>query len=212
MADNNFTYNDFKNYIDVPRETFLYLEKYVSLLKKWQLKINLVSNNTIEEAWIRHIVDSVQLIPYIDKDDKIVDIGSGAGFPGMVLAIMGRDVTLVESDNRKSVFLQEVARVTDTKNVKIISERIEKLSLENYNVITARGFASVKNILNLLSPSMTGKHKLLLLKGRGAENEIAEARCNWTFDYKKFRSITGQEGNILAIENSLNIKELSHEQ
>ena len=115
-----------ENFIDARYEK---LELFVTTLLKWNEKINLVAKATEEEIWNRHILDSAQLLKFIpDTKAKIVDLGSGAGFPGLVLAIMGyENVTLIESDNKKSVFLQEAARITGTK-VQIINERIENVA------------------------------------------------------------------------------------
>src|SRR6202046_1394945 len=114
---NDFYYNDFVKYIEVPRETFGRLQDYVNLLKKWQAKINLISNSTILDVWKRHIIDSGQLMKYLSESENVIDLGSGAGFPGMVLAILGiKNMTLVESDSRKVAFLKEVARTVEAKD------------------------------------------------------------------------------------------------
>src|ERR1700735_2435210 len=152
---NDFYYNDFVKYIEVPRETFGRLQDYVNLLKKWQAKINLISNSTILDVWKRHIIDSGQLMKYLSESENVIDIGSGAGFPGMVLAILGiKNMTLVESDSRKAAFLREAARVSGVK-ITVLCQRLESISLNSFNVITARGFASVKNMLEMLDSTLT---------------------------------------------------------
>src|SRR5579872_1579950 len=115
MALENFNYDDFIKYKNVPRGTFERLQKYVELLFKWQKTINLVGNTTLKDVWNRHIIDSLQLLEHIIDHDRIVDIGSGAGLPGLVIAIIrGGEVALIESDGRKVAFLREASRITET--------------------------------------------------------------------------------------------------
>lgn len=162
-------------YYGVSRETFL---GYVELLEKWNKKINLVAKE--EDIWRRHILDSAQLFEFIDPKDKIIDVGSGAGFPGVILSLMGaKDVTLIESDVRKSAFLLQAAKLSPNK-ITVVNERIEKLELE-CDILTCRAFASIDNILNLCQTIKVGK-KLLLLKGQKAMIEIEEAKANWQFE------------------------------
>ena len=139
-------------YLGVSRETLARLEDYADLLRKWQNAINLVSTASLNDLWRRHIWDSAQLLPHIPADaHSLLDLGSGAGFPGLVLAILGVDgVVLVEADKRKCAFLREAARVTGT-DVTIHDRRIEDMGEEipPVDVITARAVAS----LSLLSLS-----------------------------------------------------------
>lgn len=198
-----FTYDDFVKLVHYPvsRETFLQLQNYIELLKKWQKNINLVSHTSISDVWMRHIIDSAQLIQYIREADRVADIGSGAGLPGIILAIIGvKNMTLVESDTRKAAFLKEAARLAEI-NISVLCQRIEEVTLEKFDIITARGFASIEKTFSLLKEGVTARHKILLLKGRNYESEISEAQVNWHFDYKKFRSITNESGAILLIEN-----------
>jgi 16S rRNA (guanine527-N7)-methyltransferase len=201
MSDHEFTYNDFIRYKNVSRETFLRLQDYVELLKKWQKTINLISPSTISDIWFRHIIDSVQLIEYIDENDVIADIGSGAGFPGLVLGMLGvKSMTLIESDTRKAVFLREAARITHT-NIHIVNQRVEDASLSDFSVITARGFASIKAVLASLSDKINTNSKLLLLKGKKYKSEIEEAQREYSFDYKVYPSITDKESAVLIIQH-----------
>ena len=123
----------------VSRETLARLEAYAELLKRWSGRINLVSRNTLGDLWRRHFLDSAQLLPFIpDKARSLVDLGSGAGFPGLVLAILGvQGVALIESDKRKCVFLREAARIA-TAPAKIVDSRIETVKPHPVDVVTAR--------------------------------------------------------------------------
>ncbi|HEU5046790.1 MAG TPA: 16S rRNA (guanine(527)-N(7))-methyltransferase RsmG [Rickettsiales bacterium] len=205
----DFLYQNFQKIVPggVSRETFTRLEEYVSLLLKWQKKINLISDSTIPDVWARHILDSTQLISHIHPDQRVADLGSGAGLPGIILSILGiKNVTLVESDMRKVAFLREAARVTNT-HISISNNRVETILLDEVDVITARGFAPLEKIFSMLGENLTPRHKMVLLKGREYEKEIAEARANWHFDYKKIHSITDNNSAILIIENIYKTKD-----
>ena len=134
--------------LNVSRETFDRLLIYQELLKKWQRSINIVSRGTIEDFWNRHVLDSLQIAKYI-KGENILDVGSGGGFPGMILAICTNlHVTCLDSDNRKTLFLEEVARQTETK-VKILNMRIESLQEKDFDVVCARGFAKLSTLIQI---------------------------------------------------------------
>ena len=144
---------NFCDIYDVSRETFDKLKTYQSMLIEWQQKFNLVSSSTLEDAWNRHFLDSVQLFKLLPKDAKIMyDFGSGAGFPGMVLAIMANEkmpnleVNLVESTAKKTLYLNAVKEQTNAK-VNILNNRIEKLPLIKADVITSRAMASLNELL-----------------------------------------------------------------
>lgn len=171
-------------YYGVSRETFL---PYLELLDKWNNKINLVAKG--EDIWNRHVLDSAQLFEFINPTDKIIDVGSGAGFPGIVLSLMGaKDVTLIEVDVRKSAFLLQAAKLSPNK-ITILNERVEKLELE-CDILTSRAFASINNILNLCQTIKVDK-KFLLLKGQKAMIEIEEAKANWQFEYQMHKNDNG---------------------
>jgi len=199
MTD-NFCYDDFVQKIEVSRETYHRLENYIALLKKWQGKINLISDSTVSDIWKRHIMDSGQLMKYLSESDKIIDIGSGAGFPGMVLAVLGiKNMTLVESDTRKAAFLREAARVAGVE-INIINQRIESIAHQDINVITARGFASIDKMFSMIAHIVNISIKLLLLKGKSYLEEVEEAKRNWSFDYQTYPSITG-DGAVIILNN-----------
>lgn len=204
----------------VSRETLGRLNLYESLLRAWQPRINLVANATLPEVWQRHIYDSAQLVPLIpERARTLVDLGSGAGFPGMVLAIMlagqragpasvagdgqsGLRITLVESDVRKGAFLREVARQTGTV-VEILSTRIEKpethAKLGQVDVITARALAPLEKLLALAAPMFGPGTTGLFLKGQGAQAEEEAAGKAWSFDASLVPSVTAADASIVVV-------------
>lgn len=193
---------------NVSSEALEKLALYESLLIKWQAKINLVSTATLKTARTRHFEDSLQLEPLIPSGAQIVyDLGSGAGFPGLVLAIARPDlrVTLIESDSKKCAFLQTISRETDTK-VSIIQERIEKAvhSLPAPDVITARALAPLESLLSYSEPWLLSRPDvaMICLKGGGAGVEVQGARnAGWDFDLEEIPSTTDSSGHILSLSN-----------
>ncbi len=187
---------------NVSRETISRLQIYHDLLVKWQKAINLVSPKTLDDIWARHFTDSAQLARHIKSGARVVDLGSGAGFPGMVLAIMRPDLEmiLIESDNRKSEFLKNVSRETKTP-VTVSNERVEKiLGAEDRvpDVITARAFAALPVILGMIPENCRGA-ELLLLKGKTALDEVAEAAKAFDFECVDMPSCTDGDARILKI-------------
>lgn len=203
MATEPLSAEGFAERCDVSRETLVRLRLYLDLLRHWQKAINLVGPATLADPWRRHFWDSAQLFPLIPKHVRqLLDIGSGAGFPGLVLAILGvPGVTLVESDGRKAAFLREVARQTDTP-VTIHAARLETLSgrIPPPDVITARAVASLDLLLEKTKLYMTPNTVCLFHKGRQVESEIAEARRRWTMTVEKIPSMTDPSGVILRVE------------
>jgi len=197
---------DFLEKTGVSHETFATIRLYNELLVKWQKAINLVSNKTLNEAWLRHFYDSAQLLKYIPDDVKIIaDFGSGAGFPSLVLALMRSDleVHLIESDERKCQFLKTVSRETE-RIVFVHPERIEAvLPRLEPDLVMARAFASLSKILEISEVSWRQNVdlKMLLLKGRSADEEILEAREVYSFDVESYPSETDSEAQILLIQN-----------
>jgi 16S rRNA (guanine527-N7)-methyltransferase len=189
-------------YISVSRETFERFSVYHDLLLKWQSKINLISNDTIADIWQRHFLDSLQLLPYIENKNKvIVDLGSGAGFPAMVLAVAGyQNVHLVESDKRKAAFLREVARVTDAK-VSIHNCRIEEIELPKVDIFTSRACAPLDKLLNLIANKVPRETICLFHKGKNYSIEHDEASLNWQYDMMATPSIADSQGVIMKISN-----------
>lgn len=195
---------DFQTRFGVSRETADQLAAYHALLLKWQKAINLVSNSTLEEAWERHFADSAQLAQYIPQGIKTTaDLGSGAGFPGLVLAIMRPDIEthLVESDERKAQFLRTVSRETGIK-VTVHDSRIEDVAARlSPDLVTARALASLDQLLGYCfswaekNPNLV----MLFLKGQGFDAELREARKRFRFKEENHASLTSAEARILRI-------------
>ena len=190
--------------MDVSRETIERLELHVLLLKKWSKAINLVAKSTLDAAWERHVLDSVQLWSLIPESaNRIVDLGSGAGFPGLVLAIAARDhapsreVFLVESDRRKSAFLREVVRETGV-SASVLVERAESLTI-TADVVTARGFAGLDTLLGIAQPIMGENGIALLHKGARYESELTDAAKNWHMETDIHQSRIDPASAILRI-------------
>lgn len=185
----------------VSREINDKINAYIDLLLKWNRKINLISSSTIQDIKDRHVLDSIQLLNYIsDLNIKLIDFGSGAGFPAMLLSYCGvREVVLIESDQRKSAFLIEASKISDNK-IEIINDRIEKYKDLSCDIVTARAFNSLSSIFEL-SDKFCIKDKYLLHKGKTYRKEILQAKNNWLFDLKEHASITDQNAKILEISN-----------
>lgn len=202
MEQSDISYQKFISNVDVSRETLERLHLYHDLLLKWQRRINLISPKTIDESWQRHFLDSAQLFRLLSYTNKpIFDLGSGAGFPGLILSLMGASqINLLESDQRKCVFLSEVIRQTDS------SAKIHNLRIESYPVkaiasaVTSRACASLDSLLGYAAPLLTADGECLFLKGRGAEEEIEEAQKNWEFHVEQRPSLADEEGCILRIK------------
>jgi len=190
----------FTAHIDVSRETLDRLEIYAERLIKWNRAINLVANPTLDHIWTRHFLDSAQLLAHVPEAAKSwIDLGSGAGFPGLVIAILRPDiaVTLVESDRRKSVFLTEAARATNT-DITVLCERAETLDIKA-NIVSARALAPLSTLLDLAEPLLTAGGTALFLKGENVENELTEANHLWHIDVTRHQSLADLRGSILSI-------------
>lgn len=151
------------------------LDIYESLLLKWSASLNLVAKSTLSNIRSRHFEDSLQLVSFLNIEDKIVDLGTGAGFPGMVLAMCGHNVTLVDSDQKKCVFLENVSRETNTP-VKIVCSRVEQfVSRETFDVVCSRGVASLSTLIEISEHLVKKEHsKGLFLKGENVDIELSD--------------------------------------
>ena len=186
--------------LNVSRETIDKFATYLALLEKWQKSVNLVARTTLEIAWQRHILDSGQLARYLPAGCKtILDVGSGAGFPGLVLSIM-QDATvhLVESDYKKTIFLQTVIRELSLSAI-VHNDRIESLPDMAPDVITARAFAPLGKAITLLAPHMAADTVLLLLKGRNVEEELTEMPDYPIMASVTYPSLSDPEGMVLQL-------------
>lgn len=186
---------------DVSRETLDRLRRYADLLVKWNRRINLVGQGTLPDLWRRHMLDSAQLYPLIaDPKALLLDLGSGAGFPGLVLAAMGAtDVHLIESDRRKCAFLGEAARVIGVP-VTIHAERIESATPFIARTIVSRALAPLPDLLELAARFSNEHSEFLFFKGRTVEQELTRAKKAWNMRVEKIPSRTDSQGTILRLE------------
>ena len=184
----------------VSRETLARLDTYLALLLKWQSRINLVGPSTLPDAWRRHFLDSAQLMPLLpNSTTTLVDFGSGAGFPGLVLAILGTpNVHLVESDHRKIAFLREVAAATKTP-VTFHAKRIEAAAPISADVVTARALAPLAQLVDYAVPWLAPQGICLFLKGRQVETELEDALKRRTMAVSRFPSQSDTTGFILRL-------------
>lgn len=196
--------------LDVSRETIERLERLVSLLTKWNSAINLVSRTSADDAWNRHILDSAQIFGLAPATTRNwADLGSGGGFPGLVVAILARDlrsemrVTLVESDQRKAEFLRQASRALDL-GVQVIAERIESIAPLGVDVVSARALAPLDALLGFAHRHLLPDGISLFLKGATYLAEVGDAKENWHFDLAATTSKTEVGAAILQV------KELSH--
>lgn len=190
--------------MDVSRETEALLQRYADLIRKWNPAINLVAAGTLPELYQRHIEDSAQLFDLAHPaGGKWLDLGSGGGLPGIVIAILGRtfplSVTLVESDRRKSAFLATVRRELRLDNVTVKAQRIEQLEIGNFDYVSARALASLEDLLPMLFRQLARDGMAWLLKGRSWQQEVEAARHHWSFDIETYQSITDPESVVMKL-------------
>jgi 16S rRNA (guanine527-N7)-methyltransferase len=184
----------------VSRETFERLYVYRDLLLRWNARINLVSAGSVETLWGRHFLDSLQLLPLLPPGTpRAIDLGSGAGFPGLVLSIAsGVEFDLVESDQRKAAFLREVGRETGAQ-VRVHAVRIEAAEVAPAPLITARALAPLADLLRLTCPLLTPRGVALFPKGAKVEQELTDAAAAWNMRVERFPSQTDPAGVILRL-------------
>ena len=186
--------------MDVSRETLQRLTIYLDLLRRWQPAINLVGPNTLADPWRRHVLDSAQLSAHLPPETtNLVDLGSGAGFPGMVLALLGvRGVHLIEADRRKATFLREAARATGAAAT-IHAGRIEQIRGWPADVVTARAVAPLPRLLELADRFLVSDSVCLFLKGKSVERELTSARVSWHMESETFPSLSEPLGTVLKL-------------
>lgn len=184
--------------MNVPHETLSRLRSYIELLQLWGAKVNLVSKKDLNQLWLRHILDCLQLTKYIGPDDKVIDLGSGAGLPGLILSYAGiKDVTLVEADSKKCAFLHDAARLSNWR-CKVINKRIEEVEGLSCDVVVSRAMANVGEMLKYTDNIVVNK-MILLQKGKNYRREIADAKRDSLFSYEVHDSISSLEGKIVKI-------------
>jgi len=190
----------------VSRETLAKLERHAALLLRWQKSINLVSKTSLADLWRRHMLDSAQLLPLLPYGAQtLIDVGSGAGFPGLVLALMGvPEVHLVESDQRKAAFLLEAARQADpsaSTRIRVHSRRVEEVAPFPVDAIAARACAPLPELLPICERFLSPGTICLFLKGRQVDAELTEAAKGWNMDIERIPSRSDPGGLVLRLAN-----------
>ena len=186
--------------LDVSRETQDRLTAYVALVEKWQRRVNLVSASTLPDIWSRHIWDSAQLAPLVPEGTRrILDVGSGAGFPGLVLAALcDAECHLVESDQKKAIFLQTVVRDCGIPAV-VHTARIESLPSLGAEIVTARALAPMDRLLDLLADQLSAGTRCLFLKGAQAEQELATLGTRPDLSWELTPSLTNPDAFVVDL-------------
>jgi len=198
----------FNRFIRVSRETIRSLSKYEDMLRKANNKLNLVGNSTLDQIWTRHFLDSAQAIDFIDKNcNSLIDLGSGAGFPGLVLAIAAKDrkipikIELIEKSPKKVKFLGEIIKQLNL-NVKVLNHNVlEQQNKYMSDVFVARAFKPLKTILELIHNKTVNWKKILIFLGKTGQDELLQASKSWDIKYKQRVSVTSSDSIIIEINN-----------
>lgn len=197
---------DSPDWLNVSRETLDDLHAFCRLVEKWNPAINLVSKAGLAGLWDRHVLDSAQIFRLAPPEAKLwCDLGSGGGFPGLVIAVMAKhelpnlQVVLVESDRRKAVFLSEVARLMKLP-VRVRTERIENLEPQNADILSARALAPLAALCCFASRHLKPDGTAIFPKGANATEEIREAHQSWTFDLTRHTSRTEAGASVLLLK------------
>lgn len=191
--------------LSVSRETFAALQAFEAEVKRWNPRVNLVSRSSLDSLWTRHIDDSAQIFRACPPDaNKWVDLGSGGGFPGLVIAALAREhkpklsVTLIESDQRKATFLRQTAQKLGL-SVEVMAKRAESLPPQMADVVSARALAPLADLMELGSLHLKAEGVAVFPKGARHAEEVAEARRSWTFDLETLPSASDTDAAILII-------------
>ena len=198
--------NTFSRFAQVSRETILSLKKYENELILANKKLNLIGSSTINQIWIRHFLDSVQVIDFVDKNNKtLIDIGSGAGFPGLVLAITLKDrkiplkVKLIEKSPKKTKFLKNLIKKLNL-NVEVINENVFEYSKKlSGDVFVARAFKPLKIILELIHNKAENWKKIFIYLGKTGKSELLQASKWWDIEYKQRDSVTSDDSIVIEV-------------
>ena len=198
--------NEFVKSLNVSRETLNGFYEYETLLSKWNKKINLVSKNTLVDIWERHFLDSGQIIKHVEVSGKRwVDVGSGAGFPGLVVALLLRDrkidcdLVLVEKNSKKSFFLNEVIRKLNL-SVEVVNDNIDNLEPLNADILTARAFSELNNLIEIAFRHRKNEGICLFMKGENYRREVDKTLNYWFFDYDIVDSLSSSSGKIIRVK------------
>jgi len=204
--DKTIQIDTFGRFTQVSRETIISLKKYEDLLVKANKSLNLVGNSTINQIWIRHFLDSVQVIDFVDKNDQnLVDLGSGAGLPGLVLAIAAKDrkftfkVKLIEKSPKKVKFLKDTVRALNL-NVEVLQQNILDEQIKFFeDVFVTRAFKPLKTILQLIHNKAKNWKKNIIFLGKTGKNELLQASKSWDIEYKQRVSVTSNDSTVIEI-------------
>ena len=204
--DKTIQIDTFSRFAQVSRETIISLKNYEKAIIEANKSMNLVGKSTINTIWIRHFLDSAQVIDFIDKNDKTLsDIGSGAGFPGVVLAIMARDrkipikIKLIEKSIKKTKFLKNLINKLNL-NAEVINENIlERPKMLSDDVFVTRAFKPLKNILELIHNNTENWKKIFIFLGKTGNQELLEASKIWDMKYKQRMSVTSSDSVVIEI-------------
>ena len=197
---------EFVKNLNVSRETLNGFYEYETLLSKWNEKINLVSKNTLVDIWERHFLDSGQIIKHVEVSGKRwVDVGSGAGFPGLVVALLLRDrkidcdLVLVEKNPKKGFFLNEVIRKLNL-SVEVVNDNIDNLEPLNADILSARAFSELNNLMEIAFRHRKKEGICLFLKGENYRIELDKTLNYWFFDYDIVDSLSSSSGKIIRVK------------
>jgi len=193
---------------NVPRETFLDFESFITMLQKCNEEINIISKESSKNEIIRnrHIIDSAQIIEFVDLNNNIIDIGTGGGMPGIVISIIIKNlkspakVNLYEKSHHKSSFLRKVSRDLNL-NTEVIQQNIFEVQNLESGTIMARAFKPLPIILDLINKNFSSYKNLILFMGRNGEKILEETLKNWEFDFEKKKSITSEDSFLVSIKN-----------
>jgi len=187
---------------NVPRETFLRMEAFLNFLRGEATRQNLIAASTLDRIWARHVVDSAQLLDHAGSWSSWLDLGSGAGFPGLIVALMGAgEVTLIESRAKRVTFLRQAAEIAGVGDrVTVIGSRVETAPRRRFDVISARAFAPLPKLLDLAQPFAGQATRWILPKGKSAGEELEAARSSWQGNFLLVPSITDSEASIIVAE------------
>ena len=196
----------FSRFTQVSRETITSLKKYEEYLIKSNKTLNLIGKSTVNQIWIRHFLDSSQVVDFVDKNtNSLIDLGSGAGFPGLIIAILAKDrkirlkVKLIEKSPKKASFLKEIVNYLNL-NVEVLNinafTQIKKLEAD---LIVARAFKPLKIILQFLDKNTENWKKVFLFLGKTGKDELLEASKSWHIQYKQRMSVTSSDSVVIEV-------------
>ncbi len=206
--DKTIQIDTFSRFTQVSRETITSLKKYENLLLRANKSLNLIGNSTINQIWTRHFLDSVQVIDFVDENDiSLIDLGSGAGFPGLVLAIVCKDrkiplkIKLIEKSSKKTKFLKDVIKEL-CLDVEVLNQNIFKEpAIFSGDVFVTRAFKPLKIILQLIHNKVKKWKKVFIFLGKTGNKELLQASKSWDIKYKQRVSITSNDSIIIEINN-----------